>query len=293
MKKLINEIITDIRKEHKLSRKGMENLGGFKERTIIGYERGEREVSDKYIDFLSLYFGYKEEYIRGLSNDDKKMDNILNTLLMYQSIYDYDDKKMEDLLDGILFELCEDIRLTMKYEELKNTLISGDFYEGILRKGFNDDNVYSKEYSDTYVFRIAETLSIKPSIINGSLNSWKNNALAYASRKKIEILRDGDEEYYEIFELGQLTDKERNEELKEMIERENKAEKNGIGITPEYYANIIKKRNQPKENYTPTSELNEIAPKYKEILELLPFAPDSFIATLTDKLRTLKETQQL
>lgn len=271
MKKLINEIITDIRKRHKLSRKGLENLSGFKERTIIGYERGEREVSDKYIEFMSLYFGYYEDYIRAISFKSNSIDGALRTLLMYQSIYDYNDTKMSSLLSDY----------NIKFDELKEDLKSGNFHK--------------KNESNVDLFIIAEILKIKPSLMHGNLEKLKSYRLENVKKEKYQELKkeQPSEDYITLISSIYINDSERKELLKDIVNRENIAEKNGINITPEYYASIIKKRNQPKENYTPSTALNEIPSKYKEIVELLPFAPDSFIDTLTDKLRTLKETQQL
>ena len=97
MNKKINEILTTIRKEHKLTRPDIERIAGFKVSTIESYERGSRKPSIEYIEFISLYFGYKKEYIEGKS-EDKFLDYGIKTLLMYQSIYNYDDKKMAELL---------------------------------------------------------------------------------------------------------------------------------------------------------------------------------------------------
>jgi len=101
MSKLINEILEKIRKEHKLSRKRMENLSGFKERTTASYERGEREPSDEYIRFISLYFNVSEDYIRGVSEEKEEYTPLKRTLLMYQDIYGYDDLAMAKILDRV------------------------------------------------------------------------------------------------------------------------------------------------------------------------------------------------
>ena len=63
MKDLINIRLEDIRKEHKLTRKALEEISGFKARNIENYERGISKPSNEYIEFISLYFGYKKEYI--------------------------------------------------------------------------------------------------------------------------------------------------------------------------------------------------------------------------------------
>jgi len=56
---------------------------------------------------------------------------------------------------------------------------------------------------------------------------------------------------------------------------------------------FISSKSQPETTYTPISKLDEIPEKFKEILELLPFAPDSFIDTLTDKLKAMRDAQKL
>jgi transcriptional regulator with XRE-family HTH domain len=239
MEKLINEIVTDIRKQHKLSRKGIENLTGFKERTIGSYERGEREVSKEYIEFLSLFFGYTVEYIRGTGA--KLLDKFIQTIKIYQSIYNYSNDKMAKLLN-------------ISIEDYENTF------------NLNDDNYLRDYYIDrktNFVLEVLEKLNIKPSSIKLSLYKMKKRN--FYIDKKIENL----EERYNTLELK------------------------GIEITPEYYASVIKKRNQPKGEYTPKDDLKEIPPKHKEILDLLSYAPDSFLDTIIQKLKTLKETQQL
>lgn len=239
MQKLINEVIADIRKKHKLSRKGLENLSGFKERTIIAYERGEREVSKEYIEFMSLYFGYTEDYVRG--KGIFLLSDFLQIVNIYQSIYDYDDEKMSKLLNISINEYQESFNFTSKAKY---------------------DHIYCNNRTNE-VFIILEKLNIKPSSMKLFLYNIQKN----------EIHRDS--------------------KILNLDDRYNKLELNGINITPEYYANIIKKRNEPKENYTPISEVNKLPEKYKEIIELLPFAPDSFIDTLIEKLKTLKEAQKL
>jgi len=241
MKKLINEIITDLRKRHKLSRKGIENISGFKERTVGSYERGERDVSKEYVEFISLYFGVPEAYIRGESTTIK-LDKTLQIILMYQSIYNHSDENMAHLL----------ATTTIKYQEFKRKN-----YLGELREALN-------------LLSIAEELKIKPSFLGVDLT---NTLLSLSLKTK--------EEQTHINKIENLN------------ERFNFAEKIGTTITPEYYASIIKKRNQPETTYTPISNLNEIPEKFREILELLPYAPDSFIDTLTEKLRTMRDAQKL
>jgi len=248
MNKLINEVITDIRKKHKLSRKGLESVSGFKERTIGSYERGESRVSEEYIEFMSLYFGYTEDYIHDVSSS--LLDDGIRTILMYKSIYNYDNEKMSELLG---FDLTDYV------DFVKKNNLSRDNIHFILHLAIKlNINFYNLGKKLPH-----QVQKLKKGIFNNYLNS---NMAKYFS------------EY---------------ENINDFENRLNENLSSGLEITPEYYANIIKKRNQPKENYTPISEANELPDKYKEIIELLPFAPDSFIDTLIEKLKTLKETQQL
>ena len=69
MKKLINKTIEKIRKDNKLSRRELAELSGFKERTILSYERGENQISSEYLKFICLYFGFCSD----LSTELKKI----------------------------------------------------------------------------------------------------------------------------------------------------------------------------------------------------------------------------
>lgn len=235
MRKLINETLTNIRKKHKLSRNGLEEISGFKSRTIESYERGQNPPSKEYVEFICLYFGYSKEYIEG------KRETILNELVivinMYQSIYNYDNKKMAGLL-----EISED-----NYEN--------DFFYLSQKTKLNKNDSYNN-------FLILEKLKIKPSCIELSIEELKYKAVF--NDNKIENLK----------------------------ERFDKLSLEGLNINREYYASIIRQRNQPK-NITPNTQKGIIPDKYKEILELLPYAPDSFIQNLKKKLINLKEVQEI
>lgn len=84
------EVLTDIRKKHKISRKGLEALSGFKERTIASYERGERIPSKEYLQFLSLYFNITLNSIIEC-NPDRFMTQVELTLERFKYIYDLKD----------------------------------------------------------------------------------------------------------------------------------------------------------------------------------------------------------
>lgn len=240
MNKLINEKLIDIRKQHKLSRKGIEHLSGFKERTIASYERGEREPSKEYLEFISLYFGYSTGYLEGSTQG--MIGRVCQTFSIYERIYDYDDIKMADLLDMEALE----------YTDLKNEIVRARQALHSCKLSYN-------------IFIIAEKLNIKPS------------CFGFYPRQQSTLVTICDEEYT----------------VSNYQERYKKLEKSGVTIDANEYAKVIKKRNEPQKSYTPLTDTNELPEKYKEIVELLPFAPDNFIDTLIEKLKTLKEVQKL
>lgn len=234
MKDLINIRLEEIRKEHKLSRKGLEEISGFKARTIESYERGQNPPSKEYIEFICLFFGYSINFINGkdstLLNDFKRVINI------FQSIFNYDDEKMAELLN-------------ISLEEYKNKY-----------NYLTCEHTISKKLDENFL--LLEKLNIKPSSISLTLNEME--------LKKI---------FFTV-------------EIKNLENRFLTLETNGLNITPEYYALIIKQRNQP-EIITPDTQKESIPDKYKEILELLPYASDSFIQNLKNKLLELKKAQQI
>lgn len=235
MKKLVNEILVDVRKKHKLTRKGLENISGFKERTIGSYERGENNPTKEYLEFICLYFGYSIDYLT--QNTKSLLDVTLCTINRYQSIYNYDNKKMAELL-----------KITIKEYEKK-------YY--YLTKDSTNNKLNPHDY-----FLILEKLNINPKSAKLSLS-------------KIEI--------------KEHLHKDRIENLET---RYDELISNGLNITSDYYASIIKQRNKPK-TVTPDTQKENIPEKYKEVLELLPYAPDSFIDTIIQKLKTMKESQTL
>ncbi len=234
MRKLINEILMDIRKKHKLSRNGLNELSGFKARTIESYESGQNPASKEYIEFISLFFGYSIEYIKGINHS--VLDRVTVIINIYQSIYNYDNKKIADIL-----EISEN-----EYEK--------NFY-------YLSKERHTK-LTDSNAFLLIEKLNIKPSCVMLSLNQIIKSAFVS------------------------------NKEINNLEHRYNKLLSDGLEITPEYYAQIIKRRNQPKK-ITPNIEKEMIPQKHKEILELLPYASDSFLEKLKKKLISLKEVQQV
>ncbi len=238
MEKLINQRLEDIRKKHKLTRKCLEFISGFKERTIGSYERGEREVSKEYIEFISLYFGYTEDYIRGQKGG--VIDNVVRIVKMYQSIYNYSDIKMSKILH-------------IDIEDYKTNFNT---------KFYNSESIGYIEYKSNYTFKVLEKLNIKPSSVDLFLYHIQSKEVFFDNK------------------------------IKNLKNRYNALETKGIEISPSYYASIIKQRNNPQ-TVTPNTQKETIPNKYKEILELLPYAPDSFIKTLKEKLETMKKVQEL
>lgn len=234
MKDLINIKLEEIRKEHKLSRKGLEEISGFKARTIESYERGQNPPSKEYIEFICLFFGYSIDFINvkntTILNDFKRVINI------FQSIFNYDDKKMSELLNISI----EDYKNKYNYLTCEHTL--------------------NKKLDENFL--ILEKLNIKPSCMGLTLNEME--------LKKI---------FFSV-------------EIKNLENRFLTLETNGINISKEYYASIIKQRNQP-EIITPDTQKEAIPNKYKEILELLPYASDNFLQNLKNKLLEMKKAQQL
>lgn len=250
MKDLINAKLERIRKSQKLTRKGLEKISGFKERTIGAYERGENYPSNEYIEFMCLFFGYIEDYFK--KDRNAELDPVVNIILMYQSIFNYDDKKMAELLN-----------------------ISLDEFKNKFNINLSEIDTRYIEYEPKERFIIAENLGIKPSLLHGRLDEDKNKIIY---KLNLPIYDDNK--------------KKIDESIRDIVEREIKAETKGINLTREYYASIIKQRNQP-EIITPDTQKEAIPDKYKEILELLPYASDSFTQNLKNKLLELKKAQQI
>lgn len=255
MKDLINIRLEEIRRENKLSRKDIEEISGFNHLTIGGYERGNRTPSKEYIEFISLYFGYKKEYIEGKS-EDKFLDYVIRVLYMYQKIFNYDDKKMSE-------------KLVIEENKYK------DFYE------FNFEKIEDFKRLD-FIFDFAFKCNIKlisffPELLKKDILEESNRTLA----KDINFENTAKKSFY-YQKIGA-------EMLIEFIETNNIS---GIEIHPRLYAEYIKLRNTPLE-ITPDTQKKSIPDKYKEILELLPYASDSFIQNLKNKLLELKKAQQI
>ena len=96
-------------------------------------------------------------------------------------------------------------------------------------------------------------------------------------------------------EADESDNKDYYNQVKKILEtqkEDKELEKNGLNITPEYYASIIKKRNNP-ETITPLNTPENIPPKHQELLSLLRFAPDSFTDEIIAKLKAMQKLQNL
>jgi len=232
------KILMEIRKENKLTRKELYNISGFKERTILSYEKGDRQASQEYIRFISLYFNVSEDYIKGVS-DDSYMDSFIRYFEMYKDIYPQNANKVNELF--------------LKYQL--------DYKEGLdvaIIEGFDELNSSSL---DSFM-SIIEELNIDVSTF---YPYWRKT---FAQNQHTEKLK---KKYPKAF-------------------NEQEIEDNCIFISGEYYASVIKKRNEP-ELYIPKEDdsvvLNE---KYKEIISLLPFVPDDIIDYLTMRFKEYQKT---
>jgi len=261
MSQIVNKMLMQTRKKHKLSRKKMSELSGFNERTIVTYEDGSRKVSNKYITFISLYFNVSEEYINGVTNKNEEYTPLKRTFLMYQDIYNCTDKEMGNLLD-------------FKSNE--------KFYKEILE----EDVLNVKKRRISILIESLECLNIKPSCVGLVLPSIE------PIERNIERLENNLDEKAVKEYLRQS--KEHFEERKALFDKRiTILEENGINLNKEYYAENIKRRNLAKKNYTPIKEVKELPKKFQDIVDLLPYASDKFLEDIHSKLKSMKDIQTL
>ena len=261
MNKKTYEKLFEIRKNSKLSRRKLSDLSGFKEPTIVGYEKGLRKPSEEYIRFISLYFNVLEEYIKGLNEQKEEYTPLKRVFLMYQDIYSYSDSEMANLLD------------------FKNNT---EMYQKLLK-----EDVYNvKNRGICVILESLEYLNIKPSCVGLTLPSIepKEPNLERLEKKldknAIDEHLKQNQEYFE--ERKALFDK-----------RIVILEKKGINLNVEYYAENIKRRNLAKKNYTPPKEVKELPKKYQAIVDLFPYASDKFLNDIYSRLKTMKEIQSI
>lgn len=281
MNKKINEILTTIRKEHKLTRPDIERIAGFKVSTIESYERGSRKPSIEYIEFISLYFGYKKEYIEGKEVTQKELNEEIATIFRYQRIFNYDDEKMADLLSIDIEDYKEMIKVLYDIKERHENLEIENKEHLSIFENLPFHKVRLKQikyYFDVYIY-FALVFNIKLQCFSGQ---FSNNLYLFFDENKGKKVKD---KGYNTFITFLIYDMPIYEQLSKNYDI-------GLDITPEYYAQIIKQRNQP-EIITPDTQKESIPDKYKEILELLPYASDSFTQNLKNKLLELKKAQQI
>jgi len=146
MDKKTHDIIMQIRKDNKLTRKALSELSGFKERTILSYEKNERITSNEYIRFMSLYFNVSLEYINGVSDDNKPLDTIYRVFEMYKEIYPQNASKVDEVFEkyGIsdLVNDILDLELSIFYKLIKELNIS--------RSSFDDMALFIEGMKDSH-----------------------------------------------------------------------------------------------------------------------------------------------
>lgn len=253
--KIMCQKLEKIRKNAKLSRRALSDISGFNERTILSYERAERLPNDRYLEFVSLYFGYTKESILNDKSDLIKLDKFVNCLLMYQSIFNYDDNKMAELLE------------LQNKDDYKQRYIKSDI------GNFLYDCV-----------EIAIKLKIKLSCLTPhkyDISKFLKIFTNETYKKDFNSHKSGLDDFYGIVEEGiDLNDKL------------NKLEKTGLEITPSYYASIIKKRNNP-ETLTPKLITDTLPKSHKKLIDLLPYASDEFINEVIKILEKKKNLSKL
>lgn len=281
MKDLINIRLEEIRKENKLSRKDIENISGFKVRTVESYERGDRMPSKEYIEFISLYFGYKKEYIEGKEVTQKELNEEIATIFMYQKIFNYDDEKMADLLSLDIEDYKEMIKVLYDIKERHENLEIENKEHLSIFENLPFHKVRLKQikyYFDIYIY-FALMFNIKLQCFSGQ---FSNNLYLFFDENKGKKVKDKGYNSFITFLIYDMP----------IYEQLSKNYDSGLDITPQYYASIIKQRNQP-EIITPDTQKESIPDKYKEIISLLPFASDNFLHNLEKKLLEMKKAQQI
>lgn len=285
MKKL-NELITEARKKNKISRKGIEHISGFNERTIGAYERGELTIPDKYLSFILIYFNIKKEcFEKGIIT---KIEYPHNS--KYRTPFDkcnMNNKRLVIERYKAIHNLTTD-ELILKIGLRKNSY-------GIFESFFDSDKIDTSLYGDEkisdlgYYVLICKQLKIKPSSFGfdlsyDELSMYHKEIESYSIYLTYKTFTDEDKEKYKRYLEQEEKDK------KELLKYEN--DKEFILYDEEYYLSVIKARNNPKNVYIPTQK-DSIPDKYKDILELLPYASDNFLHNLEKKLLEMKKAQQI
>jgi len=252
MSKLTHEILMEIRKENKLSRKALSFLSGFNEQTIFSYERKARKPSKEYIRFMSLYFNVSEDYINGVSEVNEAYTPFKRVLLMYQDIYNRTNGEMTDIINKRVIIKNNDFKSSESFkvvEDFPPIKIYNMSYLEILDT-FHDDLSGS--------ISVLKALNIKPSSIDFYLQKRFPNSI---------------------------------DDKSPFIKKVNDLEINGIKFDKEFYIENIKKRNLAKINYKPQVENKYLTARHQDILDLLPYAPEKFINDMYEKLKYFKNLE--
>jgi len=263
MSKFIHEILMNIRKENKYTRKALSFLSGFNENTILAYERNMRKPSKEYIKFMSLYFDVREDYINGISEDKKPLNDLYRVFEMYKEIYPQNASKVNEVFEkhGLEYNNMGNIAMASITKTYENLLY--DFLEII--KELNID------FNSFYIFDFMDE-----------------------QREEIEL------SMFKLFNIKATIDKDKLKLLRSEYEQikknyHNSKDKNAILINKEFYASVIKKRNQPKDIYIPLDEnTKDFNPKYYEIEQIqnkINLKMQELQEDIKDKMKEIKQLQ--
>lgn len=317
--KIMCQKLEKIRKNAKLSRRALSDISGFNERTILSYERAERLPSDRYLEFVSLYFGYTKESILNDKSDLIKLDKFVNCLLMYQSIFNYDDKEMDKLLHKShndlddIFKIPNKHKKTLQYQNLndKYKIPSWDILKSydnfcnfftikksatllpcveikndelvILDENYTSFSTYKTFHNDAFFkFKIAIEIALKLNIKPNNLFNFE-----FLCESKYQEIFNLDKIFYGFYDCDEIRCLATETSI--II---NELEKTGLEITPSYYASIIKKRNNP-ETLTPKLITDTLPKNHKKLIDLLPYASDEFINEVIEILEKKKNLSKL
>lgn len=267
----IHEKILEIRKKSKLTRKGLEHISGFKERTIASYERGERSLSHEYLTFIRLYFNIQKEC----------MDE--NYIPPAQTKEYSEATGKQEVVD-----VCKMPKTRLVIEYYKAIL---NLTEESVRKLFNlkvDDYASFLDYDENSIddlIKICKPLKIKPSSFILDFENMERVS-TYGYMYDSNLKKKSKEEQRKGYQVD--VDKR---ELKIDILRKFENDLDFIFYSEEYYLLILNKRNI-SEVYIPKNEkTSNIKNEYQEIVSLLDYVPKSFVSKLLIKLKNIKKEQ--
>jgi len=237
--------------------------------------RKENKLSRKALSELSGFneqtiFSYERRARKPSKEYIKFMSLYFNVNEDYINGVSEDKKQLTDIYR--VFEMYRDI-YNYSYFEMANLLSFNKF-------GLNKEH----RYLELLKMDLQYPQPIKTSILSEALESLniKPSSIEFDFEKALKVEKDkrGEKFYNE-------------ERPKNIIHRINSLEEKGIKIDKIYYAENIKRRNLAKINYKPNEETKKIPTKYKDILDLLPFAPEKFINDIHKKLKAFRELQKI